>query len=148
MQGTNRSYDTSKEWRRSMKNLETLETWTSQDGEGSVWLELKFGINTGTKSMHGMLEKMDERIKGNWVIVPHSKYSPLRGTGQRVKLLEELVTGYTHWECNPFLPVPVWKYKQRANSNKKKSSFVTLRNAVFFVVLWLTFGLFIQECNL
>lgn len=31
---------------------------------------------------------------------------------------------------------------------KKKSSFVTLRNSVLFVVSWLTSGLFIQECNL
>lgn len=29
------------------------------------------------------------------------------------------MTGYTQWEWNSFLPVPVWKYKQHANSNKK-----------------------------
>lgn len=56
-------YGTSKEWRRSMKNLKKLETWTPQDGEGSVWLELMFGTNPGTEFTHGMLGKMDERIR-------------------------------------------------------------------------------------
>ena len=28
-----------------------------------MWLELKFGITTGTESTHGMLGQMDERMR-------------------------------------------------------------------------------------
>ena len=36
-------------------------TWGGIGGE--MWLELKFGITTGTESTHGMLGQMDERMR-------------------------------------------------------------------------------------
>lgn len=87
---TEAGYSTSKGWRRSMKNLKKLETWTPQDGEGSVWFRTEVWnqswhrIHAWHAGKDGWKGTWDER-KGNWVIVLLSKYSPLRGTGQRVK---------------------------------------------------------------
>lgn len=88
---------------------------------GEMWLEVKFGINTGKESTHGMLGKMDERpveMKGRGL----SNAPPFQMLTRREPSKQqgsELVTGSSQGERNPSPPVPVRNINNMQTQLKK-----------------------------